>query len=316
MKPVEVGDVLDHYRIGDLAARGGMATVYRATDMDTGAQVAIKIPHPEAECDPQFFERFQREAEIGRELDHPGVVKVLPKGRQTRVYMATEWVEGRLLREILHREGAIAPERAVRLAMAICEALEYIHDNGVTHRDLKPENIIVDDSDQIKLIDFGIAAKSGARRLTFGKLSQTLGTVDYIAPEQVRGKRGDVRSDIYSLGVILYEMVTGQAPFHGENPFAAMNARLVSDADPVRQLNPDISRELEIIIIRAMERDPNRRYSSAREFSFDLVHPSQARVIEFPQKREERSKKLLLYSGLAAIPCSILGLLLYVAGHQ
>ena len=309
-------EVLDHYRIGELIARGGMATVYHATDLDTGAHVVIKVPHPEAECDVQFFDRFQREAEIGRELDHPGLVKVLPKTRQSRVYMAMEWAPGRLLRQILSQEGPLPPDRAVRIALAICDVLEYIHDNGITHRDLKPENIMVDENDQVKLIDFGIASKVGARRLTFGKLSHTMGTVDYISPEQVKGRRGDARSDIYALGVMLYEMVTGDTPFHGVNPFAIMNARVVSDATPVRELDPQISPELEAIIARAMERDPNRRYLSARELAFDLMHPAQMRASERPRKPEPGSKRFLFYSGLAAIPCSILGLMLYVAGHQ
>ena len=294
-----------------------MATVYRAIDLETGAQVAIKVPHPEAESDVLFFDRFQREAEIGRELDHPGVVKVMPKARQSRVYMAMQWAEGQwMLRSILSSEGRIAPERAMRIALSICDTLEYIHDNGVVHRDLKPENIMVDDNDQIKLMDFGIAGKAGARRLTFGKLSQTLGTVDYIAPEQVKGKRGDGRSDIYALGVMLYEMVTGQVPFPGENPFVAMNARVVSDATPVRELKPEIPPALANIIDRAMHRDLNRRYVCARQFTFDLTHPAQVRALEPAPNREGWSKKLLFYSGLAAIPCSILGLLLYIAGHQ
>jgi serine/threonine protein kinase len=316
VNPLQVGDLLDHYRIGQVAARGGMATVYRATDIETGAHVAIKVPHPEAESDVVFFDRFQREAEIGRELDHPGVVKVLPKERQSRVYMVLEWCEGRLLREMLSSDGAFAPDRAVRIALAICDALEYIHDNGIVHRDLKPENIMVGEDDQIKLLDFGIAAKEGARRLTFGKLSHTMGTADYIAPEQVKGKRGDARSDIYALGAILYEMVAGEPPFHGANPFAVMNARLVADPEPVRELNPEVSPELETIIARAMERSPERRYLTARELAFDLLHPTQMRVMEPPRKTEVSSKRLLLYSGLAAIPCSILGLLLYVAEHQ
>ena len=316
MKALQPGDVLDHFRIGELAARGGMASVYKATDLRTGAHVAIKVPHPEAEMDVVFFDRFEREAQIGRELDHPGVVKVLPKDGQSRVYMAMEWVEGRLLRQILSDEVTIAPDRAVRISLAICDTLEYIHSRGIVHRDLKPENVLVDEHDQIKLIDFGIAGKSGARRLTFGKLSQTLGTVDYISPEQVKGKRGDARSDIYALGVMLYEMVSGQSPFLAANPFAAMNARLVSEAIPVRQLNPKVSPELEGIIAWAMQRDPGERYASARELSFDLTHPGQTKVVEFPRESQARSKKLLFYSALAAIPGSILGLLLYVAGHQ
>jgi serine/threonine protein kinase len=316
VSPLQAGDTLDHYRLDELVARGGMATVYRATDLLDGATVAIKVPHPEAESDVVFYDRFQREAEIGRELDHPGLVKVLPQDHPSRVYMAMEWADGRLLRQILSAENAIAPDRAVRIAMAICDALEYIHSHGITHRDLKPENIMVDSDDQIKLIDFGIAGKTGARRLTFGKLSRTLGTVDYISPEQVNGKRGDARTDIYALGAILYEMVTGQTPFAGENPFAVMNARLVSQPVPVRRLNPRVSPELEAIIAKAMERDPAYRYSSAQEFSFDLMHPAQMRVVELRRMPADRPKRLLLYSALAAIPGSILGLMLYMAGHQ
>ena len=316
MNSLAAGEQLDHYRLGTLVARGGMASVYRATDVRTGAHVALKVPHPEAESDVLFFDRFRREAEIGRDLDHPGIVKVLPKESQSRLYMVMEWAEGRLLREILNDEGRIAPDRAVRLALAISDVLDYIHANGVTHRDLKPENIVVDAEDQIKLIDFGIAGQSGVRRLTFGRLSPTLGTVDYISPEQVRGKRGDARSDLYALGVMLYEIVTGELPFHGTNPFAVMNARLVTDAAPVRDLNPELSYALEAIIGKAMERQPDRRYASASELAFDLMHPAQVKPASVVPERQPRSRKLLLYSALAAIPGSILGLMLYIAGHE
>jgi eukaryotic-like serine/threonine-protein kinase len=155
------------------------------------------------ESDPALFDRFRREEEIGKLLDHPGVMKVFADEDRSRVYMVMEWVDGRLLRKILDEEQKLPPERAVQLAVRILNALEYIHSRGVADRDLKPENVMVDESDNIKLIDFGIAAHAKSRRLTFAKLSQTMGTPDYISPEQVKGKRGDARSDLYAVGVML-----------------------------------------------------------------------------------------------------------------
>src|SRR5437879_5526263 len=238
MTPIHPGDQLDNYRIEGVAARSGMASIFRGTDLRTGRTVAIKVPHPEMESDPVFYERFHREAEIGQALDHPGVMKVMTEDDRSQVYMVMEWVEGKLLRQVLSQHRKLPPERAVRIAIAVCDALEYIHNHGVVHRDLKPENIMIDADDHIKLIDFGIAAKAGARRLTFAKLSQIMGTPDYISPEQVKGKRGDGRSDIYALGVMLYEMLTGKTPFIGPNPFAIMNDRLLNNPVPPRELNP------------------------------------------------------------------------------
>src|SRR5580692_737388 len=216
----EAGDTLDHYRLDATVARGGMATLFKATDQRDGRHVAIKVPHAEMESDPVLIERFRREEEIGQELDHPGIVKTFDGEERSRRYMVIEWVDGKLLRAILNENRKLPVERAVALTIAICDALDTMHKHGVVHRDLKPENVMVDDHDHIKLIDFGIAMKEDARRLTFVDMSTTLGTPDYISPEQVKGQRGDQRSDIYSLGIMLCEMLTGEVPFSGPNPLA------------------------------------------------------------------------------------------------
>ncbi len=270
MKSVHPGDLLDNYRIENLVARSGMASIYKATDMRSGQPVAIKIPHPEMEADPALFERFQREAEIGEKLDHPGVMKVLSGEKRSAKYMVMEWLDGKLLRNIIHEKKKLPPERAIKITMGILDALDYIHHNGVVHRDMKPENIMVDPDDRVKLIDFGIAGKEGARRLTFAKFSQVMGTPDYISPEQVKGKRGDGRSDIYAAGVMLYEMLSGKTPFSGPNPFAVMNDRLMNNPMPPREANPEISPALQEVIYRALEREPANRYSTANEFAWDL----------------------------------------------
>lgn len=210
MSSLHPGDQLDHYQITNLVARSGMASIYRATDTRNGRAVAIKIPHPEVEADPALYDRFKREEEIGSTLDHPGVMKVFLDDNRSQVYMVMEWVEGRLLRKILDEEPKLPQERVIPLTLRILDALGYIHSKGVVHRDLKPENIMVDQNDAIKIIDFGIAGSAKSRRLTFAKLSQTMGTPDYISPEQVKGKRGDARSDLYALGVMLYEMLVGK----------------------------------------------------------------------------------------------------------
>jgi serine/threonine-protein kinase len=319
MTKLEAGDTLDHYRLDATVARSGMSTLYKATDLIDGKQVAIKVPHAEMESDPVLFERFKREQEIGRELDHPGVVKTYDGEERSQLYMVIEWVEGRLLRAILNRERKLPIDRAVNLTRSLCDALDYMHKHGVVHRDLKPENIMVDDQDRIKIIDFGIAMKEDARRLTFVNLSATLGTPDYISPEQVKGQRGDQRSDIYALGVMLYEMLTGEVPFIGPNPLAVMNERVLHDPKPARKLNPEISPELQEILFRALEREPRQRYSTASEMAWELEHQDQVGVEEAERRPLLRVlalpgvRRMMLYAGLALVPVALFGLMLLLA---
>src|ERR1039457_4918082 len=313
MSGLHPGDQLDHYRIESLAARSGMASIFRDTDLRSGRAVAIKVPHPEMEGDQIFFDRFKREEEIGKKLDRPGVVKVLNGEERSRRYMVLEWVDGRLLRQILNEEKKFSQERAIRITLGLCDALNYIHSQGVVHRDLKPENIMVDKDDHVKLIDFGIAANSGSRRLTFAKLTQAMGTPDYISPEQVKGKRGDARSDVYALGVMFYEMLTGKVPFTGPNPFVIMNERLLNNPIPPREVNPEVSPELQEIIYRALERDPAKRYQKAHEFAVDLEYPERVGVADRPEltnwrrRRSPIGRRILFYVMLALIPVIIFG---------
>ncbi|MGA3333560.1 MAG: serine/threonine-protein kinase [Terracidiphilus sp.] len=321
---LKAGDTLDHYRLDAEVARGGMSTLFRATDLRNGRQVAVKVPHPEMETDPVLLERFRREEEIGQEIDHPGVVKTYDGEERSRRYMVIEWVEGRLLRTILNEQGLneqrkLPIERAVSLTLAICDALDNLHKHGVVHRDLKPENIMVCGGGRIKIIDFGIALKEDARRITPIGITPALGTPDYISPEQVKGRRGDQRSDVYSLGAIFYEMLTGQPPFTGSNPLAVMNERLLIDPAPARELNPEISPELEEILFRSLERDPRHRYSTAAEMAWELEHQELVGVDSGHHRTalhgrfQLNSRKLALYAGLALVPVLLFVVMLLLA---
>jgi serine/threonine protein kinase len=322
ISPPQTGNRIGRYRVDELVARGGMASIFRGTDLVNGNPVAIKIPHPELEADVLFFDRFHREADIGRKLDHRGVVKVLPDEDTGRVCMVMEWVEGTRLREMIDRQGKLPQEMALRITIQICEALDYIHAHGVVHRDLKPDNILIGANNEVKLLDFGIAGEVGARRLTFGRLTKSMGTPDYVSPEQVKGKRGDPRSDIYSLGVMLFEMISGEVPFGGPNPVVAMNQRLVNKAALPHEIESAVTPQLRETIYRALERDPRDRYVTARDFAWDLEHPDHVDIGGLAERRSEDqepdSKPRLYWSyfALALIPIIIFALLLFVAYHE
>src|SRR5260370_10008171 len=313
---VQPGDQIDHYQSGGVADDNGPTTVFRGTDLRTNQPVAIKILHPEVESDPVFIERFQREEEIGKSLNHPGILKVFADEHRSQSYIVTEWFDGQPLRQIL--AGRKLPhERAVRIALNVCGALAYIQNHGIVHRDLRPENILVDAQDHIKLINFGVAAKIGARRITFTHLAQVVGVSEYISPEELNGKRDDARSDLYALGVILYEMLTGKTPFQGSGPYD----RLLKHPIAPREIDSTISPQLQEVIYRALERDPKNRYWNAHDFALDLSDLKRVGVAERPELREWKKhnapprKKVLLFVAIALVPIVIFALLFYFAQH-
>jgi serine/threonine-protein kinase len=273
VREVSVGENLDQYKITELIARSGMASILKAIDSDNGHTVALKVPYPQFESDVVFYERFRREEAIGQRLNHPNIIKVLTPRRKSRMYIAMEYVEGASLRALIRDKRLFETDRALRYARQVCGALVYMHGDGVVHRDLKPENMLVTEADEIKIMDFGIALDESARRLTWAGLSTTIGTPDYMAPEQISGRRGDARTDVYSLGMILYEMLTANLPYEGANVYAVMKAKASDDPQPPSRWVPDIDPRLEEIVLHAIERNPRNRYASANELLADLEDP-------------------------------------------
>ncbi len=285
---IDVGSQMDDYRIEEVISRDQMYSMFRAVDTRSGKQVGLKVPSSLVESDSVFYDRLRREEEIGRRLNHPLILKVHAEDHGSRIYLVTEWCEGKSLKEIL-LGGKMPQKRAIKLMSALLDALDYIHLNGVYHRALRPECILVDGQDRIKITDFGMAGSAEGRRLTYTNLSASLSAA-YVAPEQVKGKRGDARSDLYSAGVIFYEMLTGKLPFPGANPLAIMNARLMNPPVPPTVADSSVSPQLQEVIYRALERDPHQRYASAREFKHDLEHLDELGVYEREEERQWRKK--------------------------
>jgi serine/threonine protein phosphatase PrpC len=310
---LEAGQTLDgRFQLTDLVSRSGMATIFKANDLQTGQTVALKVPFMQFESDPGFYSRFEREEKIGTSLNHPYILRVEPiETPKSRPYIVMEFLEGQTLAHLMRSVKPMPEKDALAIAARICDALHYMHDHEVTHRDMKPENIMICNDGSIRIMDFGIAKFEGQRRLTFGGFTPTMGTPDYMAPEQVKGKRGDPRTDIYALGAILYEMVTGSPPFEGANPFLIMNARLTGDPIPPRQKNPDISPQVEEIIMHAMARNPAERYPDARVMQAELTHPENVKVTGraeravAPSPISTRWKMVKVYVICAAIPIAI-----------
>jgi serine/threonine-protein kinase len=310
MRDLLVGDRLDQYELTEFLARSGMASIFKAVDSATGATVALKIPHLHYESDIAFYQRFEREEKIGRRLEHPNIVRVLEPEQKSRMYLVMEFADGRSLRALMKEKGRFSTEEALRVARQVGSALVYLHGKGVVHRDLKPENVMVDADGRVKLLDFGIARDESSRRLTWFGLSSPGGTPDYMAPEQVRGKRGDARTDVYALGTMLYEMITGELPVVAGTAHAMMRAKVNEEPRRPSEVLPGIDPKIEEIILHAIERSPRERYETAQAMLDDLEDPS--RVV--PRDRSARRERALLAS--LRIPRRLLarGLLVLVIG--
>ena len=314
---IQPGDQLDHYLIEAVVSATGTTTVFRASDLQTKTPVAIKVPYPEMENDPTFLERFQREDEIEAHLDHPGILKAVLDDRRSQMYHVTEWFDGKPLRGLISAK-ALSPERAVRIALRIASAVGHLHGHGIVHRDLKPENILADDNDNVKLTSFGVAGQVGARRITFANLAHLVGMTAYVSPEEIAGKRGDARSDIYALGVILYEMLTGRTPYMG----ATVHDWTAMSPTPPREINPAISPQLQEVIFHALEREPRNRYQNVQKLAHDLTHLDSVHVSDrSPLTRAKRTtmaprkRRLALFLAIGLVPLLVFALLLYFAQH-
>jgi serine/threonine-protein kinase len=286
MHELTVGDRLDQYELTELLARSGMAAVYRAKDTESGDTVALKIPYMQFESDVVFHERFRREEEIGQRLDHPYLIKFFRPREKSRMYIAMEFGKGTSLRALMQKPLPIS--EALDLACKITEALVYMHEHKVVHRDLKPENVLVDADGGIKLLDFGIALDDASRRLTWAGFSTTVGTPDYMAPEQVSGRRGDVRTDIYAVGTILYEMLTGRLPYTSANAMGMLRAKANEPPEPPSRHVPGIDPKIEDIVLHALEPRPQDRYATAALLLADLRDPSRVVLGERTQSSAVR----------------------------
>ncbi len=258
------------YEIAGVLGEGGMGTVYKAVDHELGRTVALKVIRPDMAARPEVLERFRREILLASKVTHRHVLRIHDLGEAGGIrFISMAYVEGSDLKSILRRDGALPAERALPLFNQIAEALQAAHDAGIAHRDLKPQNILVDGDGQAFIADFGISRSLDAGS-TMTETGAVLGTVDYMSPEQARGETPDHRGDIYALGIIMYEVLTGTLPFRSDNPLSVMVKRTHEDAPAVRRVRPDIPAWLEAIVARAMERDPAARYQSAAALRRDL----------------------------------------------
>lgn len=271
------GQKIDHYALLFLLGQGTASTAYLALDRNTGQKVVLKFPQDDVIGGKAIFERYRREARLGKLLCHPYIVQHLnqDEARQAN-YLVLEYLSGHTLRVLMAKYAPLylPADEAIALLIPVCEALVYAHHRGVIHQDMKPDNIMLLENGEVKVLDFGIAQIEGERKSIFTGLSPLIGTPDYMAPERLLGKRGSARTDIYAVGVILYELLCGRTPFQEQDGFAFVGEHISHDPPDILNFNPSLSPTLATIVMRAIRRDADKRYEHMENLLYDLQHLS------------------------------------------
>src|SRR5438045_2999898 len=272
---------------------GGMADVYLAEDQELGRQVALKMLNERHAADEQFVERFRREARNAAGLNHPNIVSIFDRGHaEGTYYIAMEFLDGRTLKELLVKNGPTPIPIAIDYSRQILNALSFAHRHGIVHRDIKPHNVVVGLDGRVKVTDFGIARSQASQMTEAGSI---VGTAQYLSPEQAKGAPVDPRSDLYSLGIVLYEMLTGQVPFTGDTPVEIAMKHLSQVPEPPSKLRPDVPHDLDAVVMRSLAKDPDQRYASAEEMDADLARV--ARGVSVSRETEEAMTQVIAGAG-------------------
>lgn len=306
---VSPGHTLEgRFLILEQIARGGMSTIFKAADLANSSRpVAVKVPLAQFSSGLGAWSMFQREAEIGMRLDHPYLLRFIPlEADRHRTHVVTEFVEGATLATRIGKGRRLEEAEALGIMTRLCEAVDYLHRHEIVHYDLKPENVMLCADGSIRLIDFGLAHEVVKGRFAFSGQAFPMASLDYVAPEQLRRQKGRTSVDIYALGAMLYEMLTGHPPFEGDDPFVVASARQIGDPKAPRALCPSISTQLEEIVLRALRRDPTERYHSARALKADLDHPALVRVSGLADRlievtRWRKALRLIRYIALVGV---------------
>ena len=271
---LQIGDQFDHFQIRAHLAQGGMSDIYRVYDLLSGKEVVLKIPNRASIGDPAQYERFQRELDVMRTLDHPAIQKGLGSGQFNNTpYLVTALITGESMRDFFARSAPLAPTEAVRLIRKVADGLAHCHDHDIIHRDIKPENILISPEGEPIILDFGLALTKNAFRVTYANLSGAAGTPDYMAPEQIEGHRGDKRTDVYALGTMLFELLSGHLPFEADNQMAVISLHLQGTVPRLDRMGLGIPPHLAAVVAHAMQRNPEERSSDMHVLIHDLDHP-------------------------------------------